>query len=161
MNYQHRSIPSLSSSISSNDTHSPRTSSSSVNYSYPSLKHSASLKLNTQVQQQKRLSEPLSPISPISPVTPTTAAKVKRWDDSQLEMELAEDDLIKSSQKKVRRNSSLRLKEKLQLSESFIKEKLRSHKREYSDDDILYYTTTTRKSKKLSKSLKRVYDWLF
>ncbi|OBZ90761.1 hypothetical protein A0J61_01171 [Choanephora cucurbitarum] len=153
MNYHHRSIPSLSSSISSNDTHSPRTSSSSINYSCPNLKQSAPLKLNTQIHQ-KRLSEPLSPISPMTP-------KVKRWDDSQLEMELAEDDLIESSQKKVRRNSSLRLKEKLQLSESFIKEKLRSHKREYSDDDILYYTTQNKNKTKLSRSLKKVYDWLF
>jgi hypothetical protein len=57
-------------------------------------------------------------------------------------MVLAEDDFI---QPKVRRNSSLRLKEKLQLSESFIKDKLRSH----------------RNSSNKKSFRKRVYDWLF
>ncbi|KAI8076657.1 uncharacterized protein B0P05DRAFT_545349 [Gilbertella persicaria] len=152
MNCHHRSMPSLSSSISSNDTSSPRTSSSEYSQYFhnTNLKHSSSLKLITKIQQEpnlKRFSEPL-------PSVPTTP-KVKRWDDSQLEMELAEDDLIQSGQKKVRRNSSLRLKEKLQLSESFIKEKFRHHKKE---DDVL---VTTIKHKKLSKSFRKVYDWLF
>lgn len=141
----HRSIPSLSSSISSHDSpasttaSTPRTSSSSSMYRMygNKLTHSNSLKIPSSTPppiaiEQKRYSEP-------PPVTTT-----KRWDDSQLEMVLAEDDFLQQS--KVRRNSSLRLKEKLQLSESFIKDKLRNH----------------RNNKTSKKSLrKRIYDWLF
>ncbi|CAO0796426.1 unnamed protein product [Mucor circinelloides] len=124
----HRSMPSLSSSISSNDTstnNSPRTSTSAnsnYNCNYNAL----------DIASKKRHSEP----------TPPT----KRWDDSQLEMELAEDDLIYKG--KVRRNSSLRFKQTLQLSES-IKEKFRHRQQQQQQES------------KLSRSLKRVRDWLF
>ncbi|KAI8976182.1 hypothetical protein BDB01DRAFT_803586 [Pilobolus umbonatus] len=110
--YNHQSIPSLSSSISSNDTNiaTPRTSSSSCR---PYL--------------NKRNSEP----------------PMKRWDDSQLEIELAEDDLIE--EKKIRRNS---LRFKLQQSESFLIDKFRQRNKES-------------KQKRLSNSIKRLCKWLF
>jgi hypothetical protein len=128
MNY-HRSIPSLSSSIASSE---PRTSSSSSTnnyYLYQSfnsqpLTYSTSLKSNKVVTsiEQKRYSEPL-----------------KRWDDSQLEMELAEDDLIMDKKKKVRRNSSFRLIDKF-----------RHHRQQ---DQV--------KPNSITRSFKEVYDWLF
>jgi hypothetical protein len=125
----HRSMPSLSSSISSNDTstnNSPRTSTSN-NFSY-------NCNYNALELSNKRHSEP----------TPPT----KRWDDSQLEMELAEDDLI--YKEKVRRNSSLRFKQTLQLSES-LKEKFRHRQQQQMP----------LQENKLSKSFKRVRNWLF
>ncbi|KAI8063997.1 hypothetical protein BDF21DRAFT_427989 [Thamnidium elegans] len=147
----HRSIPSLSSSISSSENNTPRTSSSSCsttnnyylyqNFNAPpateitKLTHTSSLKLNNnnnnvQEPQLKRYSEPLVP--------------VKRWDDSQLEMELAEDDLIMDKKKsKVRRNSSLRFKQ------SYIIDKFRHHRQE------------EKKSIKFTRPFKKLYDWLF
>lgn len=166
----HKSIPSLSSSISSNTVENiqstPRTSSSSNSSYYnhilyspaimpnnnttPSLTHSNSLRSNyndhSSIQlNSKRYSEP-------SPVV------TKRWDDSQLEMELAEDDLI-DKKKKVRRNSSLRLKQKFQLSaESYIIDKFRHHHRSsHSQEDAIVIV----KQHKLSNSFKKVRDWLF
>ncbi|KAG2200671.1 hypothetical protein INT47_005827 [Mucor saturninus] len=124
MNY-HRSIPSLSSSIASSE---PRTSSSSSTnnyYSYQNfnpqaLSYSTSLRSNRVVTpvEQKRYSEPL-----------------KRWDDSQLEIELAEDDLIVNKKK----NSSLR----------FI-DKFRHHRQQDHD-----------RKNSIARSFKKVYDWLF
>ncbi|GAA5796742.1 hypothetical protein HPULCUR_002117 [Helicostylum pulchrum] len=151
----HRSIPSLSSSISSSENNTPRTSSSSCSttnnyYLYQNfnastmrsttptkLTHTSSLKVNnsTNVQeaQCKRYSEPLVP--------------VKRWDDSQLEMELAEDDLIMDKKKnKVRRNSSLRFKQ------SYIIDKFRQHHRQEE---------TKKKTVKFTRPFKKLYDWLF
>lgn len=127
MNY-HRSIPSLSSSIASSE---PRTSSSSStnnyylyqNFNPQPLTHSTSLRSNHKVVtaiEQKRYSEPL-----------------KRWDDSQLEMELAEDDLI-MDKKKLRRNSSLRIIDKFR------------HRQQQDP-----------KKSPITRSFKKVYDWLF
>ncbi|GAA5815499.1 hypothetical protein MFLAVUS_009011 [Mucor flavus] len=146
----HRSIPSLSSSISSSENNTPRTSSSSCsttnnyylyqNFNAPpttsnnKLTHTSSLKVyntNAQEAQSKRYSEPLVP--------------VKRWDDSQLEMELAEDDLIMDKKKnKVRRNSSLRFKQ------SYIIDKFRQHRQEEE-----------KKTVKFTRPFKKLYDWLF
>lgn len=143
----HRSIPSLSSSISSSENTTPRTSCSTTNnyYLYQNfnapppptnnkLTHTSSLKVhNTNVQetQSKRYSEPLVP--------------AKRWDDSQLEMELAEDDLIMDKKKnKVRRNSSLRFKQ------SYIIDKFRQHHQEEK-----------KKTVKFTRPFKKLYDWLF
>ncbi|KAI9485668.1 MAG: hypothetical protein EXX96DRAFT_645595 [Benjaminiella poitrasii] len=80
----HRIIPSLSSSVSSQEisNQSPRTSFSSC--------------IDHANYNNKRYSEPQI-------VTPT-----RRWDDSQLEMELAEDDLIDRVNKVPQRTTSLR-----------------------------------------------------
>jgi hypothetical protein len=149
----HKSIPSLSSSISTVENTStsstPRTSSSYTNNT--TLTHSSSLRSNYAQQLQppqhhKRYSEP-------SPII------TKRWDDSQLEMELAEDDLIDDKKKKVRRNSSLRLKQKFQLSaESYnIIDKFRHHRRTSQSDQIVII----KQNNKLSNPFKKVCDWLF
>lgn len=188
----HRSIPSLSSSISSNPGEStqnstPRTSSSSTSSSYinnhnkdsylnqyqnynssfymPSknnisnLTHSNSLRSNyntnttnhtQQDDKYKRYSEP-------SPVV------TKRWDDSQLEMELAEDDLIDAyKKKKVRRNSSLRLKQKFQLSaETYIIDKFRHRRSSSTGGEESIVLAKPKSSNKFSTSFKKVYEWLF
>lgn len=155
----HRSIPSLSSSISSSENTTPRTSSSCSRSNYyfyqpptttttttvmrSKLTHSSSLKLNPTVQecQFKRYSEPLAP--------------VKRWDDSQLEMELAEDDLIMDKKKnKARRNSSLRFKQ------SFIIDKFRHHHQQ-EEDMSNKSCHSNRKSLKFTRPFKKLCDWLF
>lgn len=126
------------------------------NNNISNLTHSNSLRsnYNTNTQQDdkyKRYSEP-------SPVV------TKRWDDSQLEMELAEDDLIDAyKKKKVRRNSSLRLKQKFQLSaETYIIDKFR-HRRSSStgggEESIEF--SKPKSSNKFSTSFKKVYEWLF
>lgn len=128
----HRSIPSFSSSISSHD--SPRTSSSSCYYN------------PLQLDSKKSTETTNSSSSPTS---------VKRWDDSQLEMELAEDDLISSS-RKVRRNSSLRLKQKLNLKSKF------STITPKDDKELItkYNQKVITQGNKFSKSMKKVYQWI-
>ncbi|KAI8647597.1 hypothetical protein BD408DRAFT_408198 [Parasitella parasitica] len=122
----HRSVPSLSSSIASNDTsanNSPRTSTS----------NNSSYNCNfLDLSSKKRHSEPAQP--------------VKRWDDSQLEMELAEDDLICKT--KVRRSSSLRFRQTIHES---LKEKFRHRQQQQSPLPAI----------KLSKPFKKIRDWLF
>ncbi|KAI9340739.1 hypothetical protein BD770DRAFT_217147 [Pilaira anomala] len=158
------SIPSLSSSISSSENTTPRTSSSCSRSNYyfyqppttttttttvmrSKLTHSSSLKLNPTVQecQFKRYSEPLAP--------------VKRWDDSQLEMELAEDDLIMDKKKnKARRNSSLRFKQ------SFIFDKFRHHHHHHHQQEEEMSNNSchsNRKSLKFTRPFKKLCDWLF
>lgn len=140
----HRSIPSLSSSISSNETNqSPRTSSSSY-YNQTYEHHQLPLEL-------KKSTETNAPKSPTS---------IKRWDDSQLEMELAEDDLI--SNRKVRRNSSLRIKQKLQFSESYLKSKFASSTTAKDDKDLIteYNRKVGVQGNKFSRSMKKIYHWI-
>ncbi|CEP14420.1 hypothetical protein [Parasitella parasitica] len=126
----HRSVPSLSSSIASNDTsanNSPRTSTSN-NSSY----NCSFLDLTSK----KRHSEPAQP--------------AKRWDDSQLEMELAEDDLIPT---KVRRSSSLRFRQTIHES---LKEKFRHRQQQQQQQQ-----QTPLPSIRLSKPFKKIRNWLF
>ncbi|KAG2236568.1 hypothetical protein INT48_000868 [Thamnidium elegans] len=121
----HRSIPSLSSSISSSENNTPRTSSSSCS-------------TTNNYYLYQNFNAP--PATEITKLTHT----IKRWDDSQLEMELAEDDLIMDKKKsKVRRNSSLRFKQ------SYIIDKFRHHRQE------------EKKSIKFTRPFKKLYDWLF
>lgn len=113
-------------------------------YSEPPLGGSSSLQLLQQQPQQQ------------------PQQYTKRWDDSQLEMELAEDDLI-SDNKKVRRNSSLRFKKQQLLSsaESFIIDKFR-HPRQSQEVDTMEALEATKTHKKKTKfSFKKVVDWLF
>lgn len=134
-------LPSLSSSVSSSAESSPR--SSTTNYSPTTLSHSRSLHTlkaplrdDTKKSRKKRHHSCEEPVRVMNALLLDNKKPISRWDDSQLEIELAEDDLI---DKKVRRSSSLRLK----LASESLKEKFRNDN----------------KSNRFAK-FKRLYDWL-
>ncbi|KAG1444237.1 hypothetical protein G6F56_010381 [Rhizopus delemar] len=91
----HQSLPSLTFSIASSEINSHPSSPLTSTFNH--------------IYQQKRNSEPMPS---------------RRWDDSQLEMELAEDDLMDT--KTHRRHSSLRFKRKLLPSENYFNKFRRS-----------------------------------